>query len=723
MLSNPSLSPFSPTLPMKSLLARFDFDEANGLVGIGSFGRVYRVKCKFTAKLFALKAFEKAKFMRGNSLEVLYREISLHSSLSHPNTIQLFDSFEDQQHVYMLMELATQGSLYDLIKAGALDEALAKAYFAQVCEGLSYLHEKNIIHRDIKPENILLDKQGRIKLTDFGWSNYYNPESAVPRTTLCGTLEYLPPEMVAETGHNTSADVWCLGVLLFEMLVGYTPFKSPGKDRVLTNISKSKPRFPLSFPPLAKELILRMLEKNSNERISVGEIKEHRWLREHAPIRETLTQSLDLIPLPGLVAANIDSIQKGYLVISKPDEPPKLEPVASPMNSHLSELDWNYSESNASQISESLSNSIRKSVGRLELNLKSTHDESSQVLASMSIVDDELEDLQAKVKELEGRILQKQRDLTQQAATERMLLTQIGDRNMELEKLQRQDETAKISEDINKIKKALFECKFEIKVKRTMQTNLQLELKRNTQALQVKEKEVKDLTATNYKLKQEIFNITDTKRSQLSELGVNADILKSHLTNFERMHRRLGEEELTVARDIQELIDTTLTEYRGLDQRDLTIKVDDTEERIRSAENKLTEIRFNFEEDKAKLTQLFRKKNEAMVAENKEARDRLVKEKLLKIEHEKSRIRSELSTAREAEAVAVVDSAQLNKLRQLNDELRLEEARQEAAVRRNKEKRAELKQAYQAMIKKIGDTEIELGMVKSTVYSIELPSE
>jgi hypothetical protein len=478
----------------------------------------------------------------------------------------------------------------------------------------------------------------------------------------------------------------------------------------------------MSFPPLAKELILRMLDKSATDRISVHDIKEHRWLREHAPIRETLTQSLDLIPLPELTAGNhssdnLETVQKGYLVISKMEEPPKLASMLSAQSSNMSDVDWNYSESDSSQASLKLS--LRKSVVRFETNLAKTNEESSQMLASLSIVDDEIEDLQMKIKELEASIQHKQREITQQAATERMLLTTIGDRNMELEKLQRQDETAKISDDINRIKKALFECKFEIKMKRTLQTNLQLELKRNTQVMQVKEKEVKDLTATNYKLKQEIFNLTDAKRSQLSELGVNADILKSHLTNFERMHRRLSDDEHLVAREIKDTLETAASQYRGLDEREFGEKVDDIEERIRAAENRLTDARFNFEEEKTKITQLFRKSNEALVARNKEERDRLVKDKLMKIEKEKSRIRQELSSAREAEAVAVVDVAQLNKLRQLNDEMRLEEARQEAAVRRLREKRTELKQAQRSMVKKIEDTEIELGMVKSEVYSID----
>jgi serine/threonine protein kinase len=135
------------------------------------------------------------------------------------------------------MELCEGGNMFHkLSREKHFLERIAAQYFREVLLAVEYLHchVPAIIHRDIKPENILLDKQGRAKLTDFGWSNYYNPESAVPRTTLCGTLEYLPPEMVEEKGHNTSADVWCMGVLLFEMLVGYTPFKSQAKDRLLS---------------------------------------------------------------------------------------------------------------------------------------------------------------------------------------------------------------------------------------------------------------------------------------------------------------------------------------------------------------------------------------------------------------------------------------------------------------------------------------------------------
>ena len=149
--------------------------------------------------------------------------------LDHKHIIKLFNRFEDEKFFYLIMEYAEGGNLFHkLYRERQFVERVAAQYFREVLLAIEYLHsfEIPIIHRDLKPENILLDKNGYVKVTDFGWSNYYNKDTAIPRTTVCGTLEYLPPEMVNEQGHHPSADIWCLGVLLFEMLVGYTPFKS-----------------------------------------------------------------------------------------------------------------------------------------------------------------------------------------------------------------------------------------------------------------------------------------------------------------------------------------------------------------------------------------------------------------------------------------------------------------------------------------------------------------
>jgi serine/threonine protein kinase len=154
-------------------------------------------------------------------------------SLSHPYIIKLFNHFEDEANFYLILELAEGGSLFSFAsKRRGLDEPTVAQYMREIALAVNYLHCKQppIIHRDIKPENILLDDKLRAKLCDFGWSNFFNSEEI--RQTLCGTPEYLAPEMIRKSGHDTRLDLWNLGVLLYELLAGSAPFKGRNKDEL-----------------------------------------------------------------------------------------------------------------------------------------------------------------------------------------------------------------------------------------------------------------------------------------------------------------------------------------------------------------------------------------------------------------------------------------------------------------------------------------------------------
>ncbi|VEN50119.1 unnamed protein product [Callosobruchus maculatus] len=178
-----------------------DFDIGRPL-GKGKFGNVYLAREKTSKFKIALKVLFKSAIKECNNEHQVRREIEIQSHLKHPNILRLYGYFHDETRVYLILEFAANGALYQKLTA-TLDkrfsEPEAAKYIAQVADALMYLHQKKVIHRDIKPENLLLGANGEIKIADFGWS-VHAPSSK--RTTVCGTLDYLPPEMVCGRSHN-----------------------------------------------------------------------------------------------------------------------------------------------------------------------------------------------------------------------------------------------------------------------------------------------------------------------------------------------------------------------------------------------------------------------------------------------------------------------------------------------------------------------------------------
>lgn len=248
-------------------------------LGKGKFGRVYVAKEIRSGFICALKVLDKKQLVEAKVEHQLRREIEIQSHLRHLNILRLYGFFWDQKRVYLILEYAAQGELYrKLQKVERFSERKAAEYTLQMASALSYCHSKNVIHRDIKPENLLLGINGDIKIADFGWS-VHAPSSR--RKTLCGTPDYLSPEMIKGKEHNHAVDIWALGILLYEFIVGSPPFEADEIKETYRRIVHSQVKFPDYVSASARDLINKMLRKNPAKRIELKKVKSHPWIRTH----------------------------------------------------------------------------------------------------------------------------------------------------------------------------------------------------------------------------------------------------------------------------------------------------------------------------------------------------------------------------------------------------------------------------------------------------------
>jgi len=259
-----------------------DFDIGRPL-GKGKFGNVYLAREKASKYIVALKVLFKSQLQKAQVEHQLRREIEIQSHLRHNHILRLFGYFYDESRVYLILEFAPKGELYKSLQQqqhGRFDEAQSAKYISQMTDALAYCHSKKVIHRDIKPENLLLDVKGNIKIADFGWS-VHAPNSR--RATMCGTLDYLPPEMIEGAMHDEKVDLWSLGVLTFEFLVGKPPFEAESNNETYRRITKVDLRFPAHVSTEAKDLISRLLRKEPNERLTLEEVVKHPWILSYVP--------------------------------------------------------------------------------------------------------------------------------------------------------------------------------------------------------------------------------------------------------------------------------------------------------------------------------------------------------------------------------------------------------------------------------------------------------
>ncbi|KAH9444238.1 hypothetical protein Pst134EA_032465 [Puccinia striiformis f. sp. tritici] len=272
----------SPLPQTQWSLNSFDIGRA---LGKGKFGRVYMVRTKAPPQfIIALKCLYKRELVECKVEKQLRREIEIQSNLRHPNILRLYGYFHDEKRIFLMLEFAGKGELYkQLHRHGKFSEKRSSRYIAQMADALHYLHRKHVIHRDIKPENLLLGVEGELKIGDFGWS-VHAPGNR--RKTLCGTLDYLPPEMVEGKDHNEKVDLWALGVLTYEFLVGVPPFEDlSGHNATYKKISKVDFSIPSTVSPEASDLIRKLLKHEPQDRLPLPQVATHPWIMKYSKTR------------------------------------------------------------------------------------------------------------------------------------------------------------------------------------------------------------------------------------------------------------------------------------------------------------------------------------------------------------------------------------------------------------------------------------------------------
>ncbi|KAI0080609.1 cAMP dependent protein kinase [Panus rudis PR-1116 ss-1] len=353
-----------PRLPMRHLedekshvhrgsLKLTDF-EVKGTLGTGTFGRVLLVRLRSSSSgttsmqnCYALKVLRKSEIVRLRQVEHVNAERYILSRVQHPFIVDLFATFQDSLNIYMLLSYIPGGELFThLRRAQRFTPDVTRFYLATIILALKYLHSFNIIYRDLKPENLLLDSRGYLRLTDFGFAKIVDDRT----WTLCGTPEYLAPEIIQSDGHGKAADWWACGILAYEMMVGYPPFFDETPYGIYEKILKGKIYWPKDMDRLSKDLIKAFLHPDRSKRLGnlIGgaqDVLDHPWFRgvdwdalERREIRAPIiphvasmddTRHFSRLPLPP--AEEIPGL-------IREEQPPALQQQFDPSNYHFLEF-------------------------------------------------------------------------------------------------------------------------------------------------------------------------------------------------------------------------------------------------------------------------------------------------------------------------------------------------------------------------------------------------
>ncbi|XP_032084703.1 serine/threonine-protein kinase SIK2 isoform X1 [Thamnophis elegans] len=283
--SSSSSSPAQPQPPRgASVPVRVGFYEIEGTLGKGNFAVVKLGRHRITRSEVAIKIIDKSQLDSVN-LEKIYREVQIMKMLDHPHIIKLYQVMETKSMLYLVTEYAKNGEIFDyLANRGRLSETDARRKFWQILSAVEYCHGRKIVHRDLKAENLLLDNNMNIKIADFGFGNFY--KSGEPLTTWCGSPPYAAPEVFeGQQYEGPQLDIWSMGVVLYVLVCGALPFDGPTLPILRQRVLEGRFRIPYFMSEECEHLIRRMLVLDPSKRLSIAQIKEHKWMLIEVPVQ------------------------------------------------------------------------------------------------------------------------------------------------------------------------------------------------------------------------------------------------------------------------------------------------------------------------------------------------------------------------------------------------------------------------------------------------------
>ncbi|KAK8759598.1 hypothetical protein V5799_002769, partial [Amblyomma americanum] len=325
-----------------------DHFEFISVLGRGHFGKVILSKHKTSGQYFAIKALKKGDIVARDELESLMAEkriFEVANSVQHPFLVNLFACFQTTNHVCFVMEYACGGDLMMHIHTDIFPEPRAAFYAACVVLGLQFLHENRIIYRDLKLDNLLLDAEGYVKLADFGLCKEgmgYGDRTG----TFCGTPEFLAPEVLTETSYTRAVDWWGLGVLVFEMLVGESPFPGDDEEEVFDSIVHDEVRYPRFLSIEAVAIMRRLLRKNPERRLGTSEkdaedVKKQAFFRninwEHLLVKKLKPPFVPTVKSPEDVSNFDDEFTCEQPVLTAPKDP---RPLTQEEQAHFKDFTY-----------------------------------------------------------------------------------------------------------------------------------------------------------------------------------------------------------------------------------------------------------------------------------------------------------------------------------------------------------------------------------------------